>query len=148
MPLENSWSLTFPTAFVSRAGSQTLTTGTPAKISFTSEDLDPANMVNLGANPTRVTIVEPGIYSVYGTGEFATNATGDRRLAFTVNGGATLFGTERSATANATPTPCAKDILLLVPGDYIELDAFQNSLGDLGISNCQLHVVKVARRAP
>lgn len=147
MGMENSWALTFPTAFVSRAASQTLTSGTAAKISFTSEDLDPANMVDLGAQPTRITIGEPGIYSVYGTGEFATNATGDRRLAFTVNGGATLFGADRTATANATPTPDAKDILNLVAGDYIELDAFQNSGGDLGVSNCQLHVSKIARSA-
>lgn len=70
-----------PSAAVSFAGLTPLASGVTTDWAFTSEDYDNAGMVNLGVDPTDISITEAGVYVVTGWAEFAaagvtTNSVG------------------------------------------------------------------------
>jgi hypothetical protein len=100
---------------------------------FESERFDTDNMFDI-SNPTRITFNTPGFYLVGGTLEFEPNATasGPRNLSITLNGTTAINSGETFHGPNF-PYPEAdletNTVYLFQAGDYIELTAFQHSVG-------------------
>jgi hypothetical protein len=115
---------------------QTLTTSTFASITMTSEDVDSSGMHSTVTNTSRCTAVYPGWYRWAGAACFAANATGNRATKWLVNGAILNIGqavTDAIAT-NVQTTPAVTLLAYLNVGDYIELQAWQSSGGNLNTS--------------
>ena len=123
-----------PTCRVNLDTAQTLTTGATTAVVFDGADIfDAFGMHSPTANNTRITFVVPGVYDVGGGAQFEASAVGQRAVSVRVNG-ATIIQSIRvdAAAAGSTILPI-HTIYRFAPGDYIELTAFQNSLGDLDV---------------
>lgn len=103
---------------------------------FNSERYDTASMHSTSVNTGRITVPIAGLYLITGNVEFAANGTGIRGIKVRANGttdlGAIFFpnngGSLGTGVALAT-------VYKLAANDYIELHAFQNSGGNLGLSS-------------
>jgi hypothetical protein len=121
---------------------QTTTTGVPFTASFDSERWDFGSFHN-ATNPTRLTIPETGLYDVGTCVAFTANATGVRQLLILVNGSA-----DPIAKLSLPPPAANKAIMSLqtqwyfTAGDYIELQTFQTSGGNLDIEIQATHSVE------
>lgn len=126
---------------------QTLTTGTAAVVTMTSEDIDTDGIHSTAVNTSRMTIVTAGRYRVIASVAFASNATGLRRVRILRNG-STIASTQLQAVNGSTTSMQCVDEVLCVATDYIEMDATQSSGGNLdtavGTASTFLHVVWVS----
>lgn len=98
-------------------------------LAFDSENYDVGMMHDPLAN-TRITIPTSGAgpYLVIAAITFASNATGNRGVRIQKNGaGEVVRDLEAAPSAGSVTTVDASDVLLLNPGDYIEIAAWQNS---------------------
>jgi len=122
-----------PIAELRQTVAQTLTTGVWASVTFDVEDKDSVSGHDTVTNNSRYTAVYAGWYQCSGGVGFVVNATGIRGTRWSVNGTA-LNGSQTSeapTTVTAAQwTPRTKQIYLNV-GDYVELQAFQSSGGNL-----------------
>lgn len=124
---------------------QTLTTAVFAVVALDTEDIDTEAIHSTVTNNSRMTIVTPGRYRCIAQASFAGNVTGLRYVGLTKNSTA-VARTQASAApaANNGSWQCAEEILCAV-GDFIEMQVFQNSGGNLalvaGSANTFLHVV-------
>lgn len=129
-----------PRAELRQTSSQTFTTAVAAATQFNAEDIDD-DVDHIGGhdnavNNTRYTARYAGWYLISGAAEFALNATGDRFVWLTVNGG-DVNGSVGFLPADATaliPVPVRTKTVYLNAGDYVELIAMQSSGGNLGTS--------------
>jgi hypothetical protein len=92
-------------------------------------------------NNSRYTAIVAGVYELTGGGGFATNATGTRDVAWAKNG-VLLSAPGATGTSNAvTGLQSAVDVptlqIFLNVGDYVELQAFQSSGGNLNTATGQ-----------
>jgi len=71
-----------------------------------------------------------GKYQILAAVTFAANATGTRRVAIYKNG-TIVYEIAQPATASAAHAVVVNDVISLVPGDYLELCAYQDSGGAL-----------------
>lgn len=114
--------------------SQNLTTNTQTAVLFDTEIVDSDTFHSTASNTSRVTAPWPAWYQFTGGPAFAANATGRRGGQWAIN------GTAVNATAALYPTTasggCAVSLkpyrAFLNAGDYVELDAFQDSGSTLG----------------
>lgn len=88
------------------------------------------------ATPTRITAREPGRWKVTGGIGFTGNATGTREVSLTRNGSPASAGLARQLAASASALYTAQlniasAVIDVVAGDYIELQARQDSGGNL-----------------
>jgi hypothetical protein len=112
----------------------TLANNTETVLTFDTELLDTDGFHSTVTNTGRITIPtgKGGKYFVFAWGQFGNNVTGYRQIQIVVNG---QTGTPNrvantfvaSFNAGLTATGCA----ILAANDYIELEAYQNSGGNL-----------------
>lgn len=119
-------------ATVRQTSGQNLATTTFVPLSFDVEDTDHAGGFSL-ATPTRYTPQTAGNYRISGAVGYAANATGQRQIVARVthsDGTTTSYyaGALQASTAGETVVPISVDFPM-VPGDYVELTAYQNSGG-------------------
>jgi hypothetical protein len=110
---------------------QSIPNNTPTNATFTVEDLDNDNMVNLGVDNTAVTCTTAGLYLVQGSVRFALNTVGSRQANLTLAG--VNVGANRSATAILT-SQAQLDVMMLVfatAGQVLKLSILQTSGGAL-----------------
>jgi hypothetical protein len=116
---------------------QSLANNVYVPLTFTSETIDRDNGHSNVTNPSRYTAQTAGYYLFNGQIQYAANVTGARRALWYVNGalpvnnGGGFFSTSSTLLA-ATATVIAPPLFVyLAVGDYVELNAFQNSGGAL-----------------
>jgi hypothetical protein len=120
-------------------GTNTLTTGVTAAITFGAINFDTVGMWNAGA-PTRLTIKFDGAYLLTSKTLFQANGAGIRRTAIRrtlAAGGTEDYGPLAviNATAGELSELSASDTIRCVTGDYLELTARQTSGGNLDVFN-------------
>ena len=127
-----------PAAELRQTVAQSIPNAVWTAFTFTVEDLDSDPSGGSGGhdnatNTSRWTCVYTGWYRTSGGGELAVNATGQRGVAWAVNG--TLVNASRtmvSATAAVgMDVPARTKLIFLITGDYVELQTWQNSGGAL-----------------
>lgn len=115
---------------------QTLTTGVTTTLNFNSERYDIGNLHDTATNNSRLTIPVSGVYQITANVFFALNATGFRAVNLLLNG-TTLIGHTRQQAVAGGASGTALNISCdyeLTAGNYIEVQAFQNSGGNLAVS--------------
>lgn len=127
-------------ATIFKDGSQTLSDATTTKIEFDDVAEDTNNFWNPD-NPTRLTVPQKfdGVYVVTAGVRFASNATGFRRAKVLPSwdaDGANVEATFRAepVSSSATAMTVAAPRFYLRAGDYVELEAYQDSGGNLNVS--------------
>lgn len=127
-----------PIASLRQTAAQTLTTGVLTAVTFDVEDVD-TDVAGLGghstsSNTSRWVAQYPGWYVVAAGVSWASNSTGQRVIDLLVNGtGANGSRIWVDATAGGSPTMLASRTvkLYLTAGDFVEVEAYQNSGGNL-----------------
>lgn len=104
-------------------------------ISFNSEVYDSSALHDLVTNPSRVTIPanEGGQYLVLGHVPWVALATGTRQARILKNGTAVYNLHKIDGSATVQSSNRVDELLLLAAGDYVELQAWQNSGASLGV---------------
>jgi hypothetical protein len=128
---------------------QTLANNTETVITFNSELLDTNSFHDTSTNTSRITIPagKAGKYYIYAWSEFGSSATGYRQLQIIVNGqtGTPNRWAKIAATGSANNAFNLASCAILAVGDYLELEAYQNSGGNLtffqGVSDAQFGVI-------
>jgi len=121
---------------VRNSGNELLTTGVVAELTFDSERYDTDAYHSTAVNTTRLTVPAglDGIYSLAGAVEFAANATGVRLLRIRLNGATIIANIVQNAAGGGNTTPITIATLYqLAVGDFVELQAFQTSGGNLNV---------------
>lgn len=124
-----------PAATVRQVTLQPVPNNAWTAIDHDAEDFDlfptgGSEMHSTSTNPSRLTASYPGVYGFGGQVAWAFNATGARGARWSINGtttneGGTLLPTVAATFGAVVPAPVME--LYLSEGDYIELQAFQNS---------------------
>jgi hypothetical protein len=102
--------------------------------SFSSADYNAGTMW-AGGSPTRLTAPIGGIYVVTAAVEFAANATGNRQVHLYQNGSERTRITVPSVGAGLATRVSHSDTFNMAAADYIECFVFQDSGGNLNITN-------------
>ena len=108
---------------------------------FTTEDFDNDNMINIGGSNTNLVIQTAGVYLVTGTATWAANAVGVREAQIFKNGVAVAGFRAFNAAALQSGTPVTH-LVVGAPGDILTLQLFQTSGGAL---NCNSKVFSASR---
>lgn len=116
----------------STTAQQSLTTGVNAIVDYDTVDVDTHGTVTTGGS-WKFTAPVAGLYSVSALCAFTANVTGNRELYVFKNGtGFTVLGAAQGA---ATPTYLNGSALIrMIPGDYIDIQAYQASGGALTLN--------------
>lgn len=125
-----------PTCDLYLSAAQNAASGTSyASVAFDTEAADTDTMHSTSSNTSRITATTAGLYLVTGTVAFAANATGYRGARIAKNGSTDVTRTQSPATAAATAHWLNIAALVrLAAGDYVELQALQNSGGNLALT--------------
>ncbi len=119
--------------FASSGAIATLGSGAWTPVLFAAEDLDTANGHSTSSNTSRYTATVAGWYDLDGGHRFSASATGSRGARFSKNGA--VIGSSDNiipATPSGQMALSAKSITVqLGVGDYVELEAWQNTGGNL-----------------
>ena len=135
--------VSFPSASFKKNVNQTLTTGVGAKVSWTSS-VDDRQGFWLVANATKIIAPSTGTMRLAASIIFAANATGSRSIDIFVNGAIVRQAGSEQTQATNTPIVAFCCDVAVNAGDYVELNAGQNSGGNLDItSGSQLDVQMV-----
>lgn len=128
-------------AYVRNNGSVTILNNTPTSITFATELIDQDNFFSAGS-PTLLTVPTSGWYIATGFVTFASNATGVRKVNITVNtvAEATIA---QDAMASDVTTITISSLFWLSAGNYLQLQVYQNSGGNLAVTTSYLQVVKL-----
>lgn len=104
-------------------------------LTFNSERFDTAAMHDTATNNPRITFTVGGLYLIGGHVEFAAHATGMRGLRIQHSSGVTLAATHNAAvtTAGVSQHVLVTTVAAQAAGQYVVLDAWQNSGGALSI---------------
>lgn len=123
---------------------QSIPNNTATNGTFTLEELDNDNMVNLGVDNAAVTCTTAGLYLVQGSVRFVSNNTGSRQLSLTLAGN--NVGAIRSAAAAGTSVP-QLDVSMLVyatAAQILRLSILQTSGGALNTDFRRLSAVRLS----
>jgi hypothetical protein len=115
---------------------QSLANNVYVPLTFTSETIDRDNGHSNITNTSRYTAQTAGYYLFNGVIQYASNVTGARRALWQVNGtaptgGGGFFQTSSTLIAGTASVVAPPFFYYLAVGDYVELNAFQNSGGAL-----------------
>jgi hypothetical protein len=124
----------FMGAEVYNSANVTLTTGVGGRIPFDSEYNDAGGCHNNSVNNTRLTAPEDGTYLLNANVEFAANATGFRSIYFVLNNTDYLTAQDTNARASGATHIALSMVIDLVASDYVELEVYQNSGGNLDVA--------------
>lgn len=105
-------------------------------IAFDTEDYDTDGMWTSGANADRITFDTSGIYLCEGAVAFSGNASNSRAIRIVDSAAATIiaYASEPGPTAADGGALVCMRVWEFTAGDYIKLEAFQNSGGNLAYS--------------
>ena len=119
-----------------QANAQAIPTGTWTGVAIDTEILDPDGQHNNVTNNTRFTCTVAGTILFLGMAAFVANTTGIRGSRFALNGTAIRGSQTNVSTTNGSvwSSPCWA-VQQMVVSDYVELQAFQNSGGNLNTNN-------------
>lgn len=112
--------------------------GANRKLTFESELWKSvSSMHDPNTNPGRITIPEAGVYLVGGLVEFDTNTTNFRLATITKNFGESVLASQGAIPGISTGKVRASVLTahLFAANDYIELQGYQNSLGNLEMTS-------------
>lgn len=115
--------------------SQPTTSGVPTILTFDTNQYDYGPVHSTAVNPTRFTVPVggSGVYAFVAQARFDQNAAGVRQFQVLKNGSLPIaFAFISAASLGDTCVPVAGQIDL-VAGDYLELQVFQNSGGNLNV---------------
>ena len=119
-------------ARVTRTTNQTLTTATVTPIDWDSQDYDTDDYWEGVTNPERFTVPTAGKYRVSAVITWGANSTGRRHLRFHVNGvEQTTLATD--PVGSAAYGMAASETFDLAAGDYVTVEAYQTSGGNLDL---------------
>lgn len=124
-----------PYGHVRQTVQQVLTSGVWTALTFTTEDLDNFGGHVTSGNTSRYTVQRDGVYMLNGAYACGVQTAGGRACRWALNGAAIAGSSAVAATASDfyAGVIAARPILVrLVVGDYIELQAHQNSASSLG----------------
>jgi hypothetical protein len=125
--------VTINAAKIALLGTQTLTTGSTPNVSFDTVKYDtPGGMVNLGADPTKITITVAGKYDLKAGASFAANSTGQRIVNITVNGTSVARDNRTAVSGDTTAMSCSAEKDLVV-GDVVQVVVFQDSGSSIAV---------------
>lgn len=113
-------------------------------MTYTTENSDTDNMINLGVNNTIITVNTAGHYLVTGEVEFASNATGDRSLVVVWSGGGFLVNKRIRAVNGDATRFTVSELFNATVGQTFSLQCFQNSGGALNSTFRQIAAVRVS----
>jgi hypothetical protein len=115
--------------------SQTISNNTNTKINFASEVFDTNGFHDNSTNNTRFTIPAglAGYYRVSATLRWDQGSGGRRIIAITINGGGGQASSEVTPAAGVYVSALTQQVFYLNVGDYVELDAYQTSGGNLAV---------------
>jgi hypothetical protein len=122
-----------PSCRAYRSGLLTIPNATWTTIGLDGENFDTQNMHNNVTNNSRITVPVSGKYLITGQISFSLNTTGFRGARILLNG-ATVLATRFIATTTWVPGVNVTTIESLNAGDYVEIQGYQASGSDLGIS--------------
>lgn len=105
-------------------------TGNWLALSAYTEAYDTDAMHSTSVDTSRITIVTAGTYLFTGYVAFATNATGIRGARFFANG-VTAYAQQGQPAAAGAGACSVTDVIPCTAGQYVELQAFQSSGGNL-----------------
>lgn len=130
-----------PAAELRSTSAQTIGTGSFTALTFNTEGLDDdpdgTGGHSTSSNTDRYTARYAGWYRVGGSVTWAGNTTGRRGTRWTVNG-SVVAGSEQVQVATSTSgvgTHAASMMIFLNENDYLQLNAFQDSGGNLATSS-------------
>ena len=121
-----------PFARVTLSTTQSIPDSTMAAVSFDTETRDVGSMHDNVTNPTRITIVSDGTYSISGSIRWPLNATGYRYLQITKNGANVAVDSRNAVSGNVTVQAISTTVYL-VAGQYIEMSGYQTSGTSLAV---------------
>ena len=127
---------TFAGVRLTISANQSCANNTGTMINWDTENYDTDAFHSTSTNTSRITIPagKAGYYSISATGAFSSNSTGQRYFAFYKNGSfEQIFG--RAAGYSADTVLSGTVVLNLAVGDYIQIEAFQNSGGALNFES-------------
>jgi hypothetical protein len=139
-------SVVLPSCRATRTTVLSFTNNTPAVVTLPTEDIDTNTFHDLVTNNSRLTVPTglAGNYMVTGNVVWASNATGFRRASLLKNGVAfNVEGTTANAISGVATRLSFSVLLPLVATDYVEIEAVQNSGGNLDVTNASLQLVKI-----
>lgn len=123
-----------PVSKAVRTTTQSITSGVATAVSFTAETFDTDNMINIGGQPTRITISTAGIYYIGGTVPWTSVNDQDYRLSIRRNG-VTIEDYEDLVIFTSV-SPVAHSIAGMyscLVSDYFELIATQGTGGAINL---------------
>jgi hypothetical protein len=123
---------TFSGAYVTNSTSPTIANNTLTTLAFNQETYDTDAYHDNATNNSRLTIPagKTGYYLITATGQWDPNATGRRELYIAKNG-TIIGGAEVTASASAYPSPLYSQPLYLTAADYLQVQMYQSSGGNL-----------------
>lgn len=124
-----------PSCKVNHSTTQNVSHNTDTVLLANSESWDTDSMHSTSSSTSRITINTAGKYLFIATAEFGADATGMRRLRFKVNGSATQAFFAAAVTGSTGARGSGSTMRNFSVGDYIEVEAHQNSGSTL---TCQL----------
>lgn len=110
---------------------QTIGNGAFTTVAFNAETFDDWGMHDNSTNNSRITILVPGTYCVYAFIKWSNNSTGTR-LMFLLKNGSINIGREDPGYTFDTAQYMMRQYRLQ-KGDYLEVQVYQNSGGNLSI---------------
>lgn len=111
-------------------------TGNWVAIPFDNEFDDSDTCHDNSTNNTRLTCKTAGVYIVTGSLVWDVNSTGIRGLRFRVNGTGEVYGSTTEPNNGANDNNMSSSaIIKLAVNDYIEMQGFQNSGGNLNVTS-------------
>lgn len=104
-------------------------------LTFDSERFDTDSIHSTVVNTSRLTIQTAGKYIIVGQVRFAAAAGGRRQIRIFLNGATIISSVEPNVVADGTANPklIATTIYDLAVGEYVELEAFQDSGGAINV---------------
>jgi hypothetical protein len=130
-----------PICSVFHSTTQNVTTGgSGVDLAADSENFDNDAMHSTVTNNSRITIQTAGRYLLTATIDFQQDATGQRQLQFKLNDTTTFGIDRRQTTSSLVAINQSTATIALVAGDYVEVNAFQNSGSTL---TCNLRMFTV-----
>jgi hypothetical protein len=121
--------------YLTKTANQTVSNATMTALTFNTELLDSNTFHDNSTNTSRITIPTgyAGKYLVFGQATFAGSATGIRLIKIIKNGSGDGPDIESGAMA-ANQTPLTQQFIVdLAVGDYLEMNVYQTSGGNLDV---------------
>lgn len=124
-----------PLMVLRKTAGQNINTTTWTAITFDTEDKDNDGMHSTVTNTSRATAVTQGWYALDTNLDWAANATGQRLLAWTINGAGRAGKVHFNAAGAFDTAQNTSGKIFLNVGDFAEVTGWQNGANPLATAN-------------